>query len=156
LQRDEELILADYLADWDAAWKAFEIARAAVLGEDDGAALAKIVDTTTSPLAAVLAKRGARAALEKLEPGLAATIEKVSTEFAIVSSLAAENRRLIKKIVAGREVIENLEKAQKAAIDRRDERMFGHGALRRRSQRFASAHLRKSYGPGANSLPPAS
>jgi hypothetical protein len=39
--------------------------------------------------------------------------------------------------------------ALRAACEKRDARMFGFGALAKRSQRFASAQLNRSYGPGA-------
>ena len=148
LHRDEEAILADFEKDWEGAFKVFEVARAAVL--DDKAVLAKVVDTTPSPFDA-LKKSGRFAALKKLDPGLAATIDEMSAKFAVV---VAEHNRLKKEITAGREAIKNLNCARRAAIIKRDERMFGFGALRRRSQRFASAHARKNYGPAAQFLPP--
>jgi hypothetical protein len=49
-----------------------------------------------------------------------------------------------------------LVKSPKAAVEKRNDRLFGYTALARRSMRFASAHANKSYGPGATSLPPAS
>jgi len=150
LQSDEDAILAGFEEDWQQAFKVFEGARDAVL--EDKATLAKVVDTEPSPFAA-LKKSGRFAALKKLDPGLAAKIDEMSAEFAVV---VAEHKRLKKEITAGCEAINNLNDARRAAISKRDERMFGFGALRRRSQRFASAHERRNYGPGASSLPPAS
>jgi hypothetical protein len=137
MQRDEEAILADFEKDWHGAFKAFEVASDAVL--DDEAPLAKVI-TTPAPLVA-LQKSGAIAALSKLDWSLAAEVETMFKNFAAVS---AEHRRLKKKIEAGHKAMQNLENARRAAIERRDERMFGHGALRRRSQRFASAHARRN------------
>jgi hypothetical protein len=41
----------------------------------------------------------------------------------------------------------------KAAVEKRNTRLFGFGALAKRSQRFASARASENYGPGAESLP---
>ena len=151
LQHDHDEIRKDFENDWLEAFKIFDVARAAVLDEDK-ATLAKIVDTEPSPFAA-LKKSGALAALAKFDPELSAKIDKMSSEFAVV---VAEHNRLKKEITAGREAIKNLNDGRAAAIQKHDERLFGFGALRRRSQRFASAHERKNFGPGATSLPPAS
>jgi hypothetical protein len=44
----------------------------------------------------------------------------------------------------------------RSLVEKRNERLYGLGALAKRSMRFASAQARKNYGPGATSLPPAS
>jgi hypothetical protein len=147
---DEKKILADCETESEAAFKAFEVARDAIISDD--VALAKVVDTTVSPLAA-LKKFSRYAALAKLYPALFAQIETMSNQFAVVS---AEHKALKKQISTKREVIQTLENARKAAIDKRDGRLFGLTALAKRSMRFASAHERRNYGPGATSLPPAS
>jgi hypothetical protein len=49
-----------------------------------------------------------------------------------------------------------LASALRALCERRNERLFGLGTLAKRSMRFASAHERRNYGSGAESLPPAS
>jgi hypothetical protein len=48
-----------------------------------------------------------------------------------------------------------LAKQLRELVEKRNERLYGHSALSKRSVRFASAHARRNYGPGANSLPPA-
>jgi hypothetical protein len=48
-----------------------------------------------------------------------------------------------------------LAKRLRAAVEKRDARLYGLSALAKRSMRFASAHARRSYGPGAPWLPPA-
>jgi len=142
LQADEEAIRADFEKDWNGAFEVFKVASAAVL-DGSGEPLAKIVDTESSPLTA-LKKSGAIDALAKLDPGLTVQVVEMMVKFAAVS---AEQAHLKKEITAGREAIRNLNNARRAAIEKRDERMFGHGALRRRSQRFASANERKNSGP---------
>jgi hypothetical protein len=44
----------------------------------------------------------------------------------------------------------------KALVEKRDGRLFGLGAVAKRSMRFARAHASKNFGPGATSLAPAS
>jgi hypothetical protein len=44
----------------------------------------------------------------------------------------------------------------RAAVEKRNNLLFGYSALAKRSLRFASAHASRNYGPGAASLPPAS
>jgi hypothetical protein len=142
LQRDQDLILADFEKQWQDAWDAFEVARDALRAEDEGGTLAKVIAT---PFFAARTL----AALTKFDPSLRAEIDELSSQFAKV---AAEHHRLTKQ----HEVLQNLESARKAAIEKRDGRLYGFGKLARRSQRFASAHERKNYGPGGASLPPAS
>jgi hypothetical protein len=47
-----------------------------------------------------------------------------------------------------------LVKSLKAAVEKRNDRLYGHTALAKRSMRFAMAHDRRNYGTAANSLPP--
>jgi hypothetical protein len=148
-KRDEEAILVDFILDWDAAWEKFETARDAIL-YGSAAPLAKVIDTSDSPLAA-LKKSGKLAKLAKLDPSLAKKVEAISNEFAIVE---AEHVRMTKQFDARNSAIKNLEDAKRAAIDRRDRRLYGLGAVAKRSQRFANAHERRN--SGAPSLPPAS
>ena len=69
----------------------------------------------------------------------------------------AEAERLKSKYTAPEtQAMVTLVKSLKAAVDKRNERLFGYTALAKRSLRFASAHGRRNYGPGAASLPPAS
>jgi hypothetical protein len=58
--------------------------------------------------------------------------------------------------VAESKAMVTLVKGLKAAVEKRNERLFGHTSLAKRSLRFAMAHERRSYGPGAPALPPAS
>jgi hypothetical protein len=143
LKRDEDLILKECSAQWDDAFSAFEVARDSVLA-GDGAALAKVVDTASS--FAALKKSGRYAALKKLDPSLCAKIDKISSEFAIV---AAEHHRLKTEITAKLEVIQTLHNARAAAIEKRNDRLYGNTALARRSLRFAMASDRRYYGPAA-------
>jgi hypothetical protein len=56
--------------------------------------------------------------------------------------------------VANSGAMVTLVKSLKAAVDKRNDRLFGYSALAKRSMRFALAHANKSYGPGASTLPP--
>jgi hypothetical protein len=98
----------------------------------------RIFDMTTAALnndAAALAKFvGPELALAK------ADAERIKSKFAVPDVQA----------------MVTLVKSLKAAVDKRNARLFGCTALAKRSLRFASSHARKNFGPGATSLPPAS
>jgi hypothetical protein len=118
LLRDEQTIMREYCEEWEAAYVKFDIAQAAIKG--DNTALAKF--------------DCADVALAKSE--VASSVKKYgSTVVAEVSATAA------------------LANALKAAIEKRDRRLFGMTNLSKRAHRFAMASDRKNYGPGATSLP---
>jgi hypothetical protein len=74
-------------------------------------------------------------------------------EMALAKSDAERLRKLYHpEISATAELASTLRKL----CEKRNERLYGLGALARRSQRFASAHANRSFGPAAESLPPAS
>jgi hypothetical protein len=75
-------------------------------------------------------------------------------DLALAKSEAERLRSSGSMTTAKVQALVTLTKSLKAAVDRRNDRLFGHTALAKRSMRFASAHARRSYGAGATSLPP--
>jgi hypothetical protein len=142
LARDEEQILADYHGEWSQAYKAYDAQSAVAVP------LAKVVtdDPRISAMFAALKK------LAKLMPERRAEIETMSAD---LTELAAGSATL-KRRLAEQQALTSLSRSLQTAVAKCEGRLHGFGALARRSQRFANAQMRKSYGPGANLLPPAS
>lgn len=133
LARDEEEIMADYVADWESAYEKFDRAQDIIRTMEARA---------TEPFKP----------LAKLEPendSPAALLKAIRAEFAEVH---AAHDRIKREIEVNRERVRanaTLAASLKAAIAKRNERLFGLGAVAKRSQRFAQAHSRKYYGPAA-------
>ncbi len=114
LQRDEDEIMREFLAEWEGAYQKFDVVQAAING--DNTTLAKFDNAEVS--------------LAKAE--VASSIRKFGdTKVAEVSSVAK---------LAG---------DLKAAVEKRNGRLFGFTALGKRSMRFAMASERRYYGPAA-------
>lgn len=105
----------------------------------------------------------------------AAAWEKANAEYtAVVASLSGDDVGLAKMVASevalGKADADRLRKQHGASADifamqalvsklralteKRDERLFGYGAVAKRSLRFASANPDRFYGPAASSLPP--
>jgi hypothetical protein len=142
LERDQLEIIEQFRTDWDAAWKTFEAARSAI--ETDKAALAKLGDEPPDRSLTL-------APLTKAEPyaSVYKTYNDLVSEFARVK---AENRRLKARLnieLAKRQAVATLKMSREAAIRKRDERLWGHSTVAKRSARFANAQSRPYFGPAA-------
>jgi hypothetical protein len=141
LARDEEQIIADYYADWEQAYKVYDAAQSAV-----AAPLVVTDDPRISAMFAALKK------LAKQMPERRSEIEKASADLTELATGSATSKRRL----AERQALTSLSRSLQTAVAKCEGRLHGFGALAKRSQRFANAQMRKSYGPGANLLPPAS
>jgi len=138
LQADEQQILADLEREWNEANEVFDsaMAKTAVLKKDmptDG-------DSSQGYHRAVAGLK----ALAKLNPSNASSCAKMIADLTDIEmshrAVAAEmQNRLAKK-----EALVGLLRARNAAVEKRDQRLFGFGALAKRSQRFATAQLNKN------------
>jgi hypothetical protein len=116
LQRDEDLILKQYAAEWERAYVIYDMTEAAL--NSDKTALAKFA--------------GPELALAKAEAA------RLKSKYR-----APETQAMV-----------TLVKSLKAAVEKRNDRLYGHTALAKRSMRFAMAQDRRNFGPAAKSLPP--
>ena len=99
----------------------------------------------------------AKAAMDGDASALAKFTQSDSAHVALAKSEAHRSKTLYGDLaVAESRALAKLVASLKAAVDKRNDRLFGHTALARRSMRFAMAQERRNYGPGATSLPPAS
>jgi hypothetical protein len=143
LASDEAKIIAEYHQEWEQAYKAYDAAQSAV-----AASLAKVI-----PYDPHISKMFG--ALKKLAQEMPERRSEIETMSADLTELAAGSATL-KRRLAEQQALTSLSRSLATAVTKRDERLYGFGALARRSQRFANAQARKSYGPAATSLPPAS
>jgi hypothetical protein len=144
LDHDEKQILADYHAEWEEAYKVYDAARAAIAADE---AMLKKIDTTPVIDGRISA---ACAALAKAMPAQRSEIESIPSELAGLAAGAKLLKREFDIRFAERKALNTLAGSMKAAIAKRDDRLYGLGAIAKRSARFASSHNR----PGAVMLPP--
>ena len=146
LQADESAIATDVERDWNAANAAYDdaMAKVAALKKNPPGDISEAYAKTLSAL-----KK-----MAKLDPSSASTCNKMIQDIAALEIRRIDVAGKLAISQAEKDALANLIGSRKAAIEKRDERMFGHGALARRSQRFATAHANKNYGPGAQLLPP--
>jgi hypothetical protein len=137
LQADEHAIHVELVRDWNNANDSFDGAMSKV------AALKKNppggeISTEYTGIVAGLKK------FSKLNPSSASTCAELIRDVAAIEihRIDAVGRLAISR--AETNAIANLIAARAAALNKRDENMFGFGALKRRSQRFASAHLNRT------------
>jgi hypothetical protein len=138
LQADESAIATDATREWNEANQAFD------------AAMSKVAALRKNPPGDISAAYTSTiAALKKLAKQSPAT---ASTCNSMIHDLAALEKRRIEfvgELAISRAETDALSKligARKAALEKRDRRMFGFGALAKRSQRFATAQMNR---PGA-------
>jgi hypothetical protein len=84
--------------------------------------------------------------------GDSTALEKFATDEVVVAKYAVDNsiRKYGDAAVANIQSTATLAKTLKAAVDRRNERLFGLGALAARSLRFVTALQRRHCGPPAS------
>lgn len=145
LQADESAIVTDLEREWAEANQAYDAAmeRVAMIKKAPPGDISEAYTGTVTAL-----KKFA-----KLNPPSASTCHKIIQDLAAIETHRIDLAGELAIARAENDAITKLIGARKAALNKRDERMFGFGALARRSQRFATAQLNKSYGPGAASLP---
>jgi len=154
LQRDEDEIVADFQREWDDANAAFDLTYKTITADE--AALTKWAAPAYEPPPHFLKNPQRRAALNALDSKLCAKLDAMYSNMVALAATQANLKKEISIELTKREAVTTLDNARKAALAKCNERMFGLGALARRSRRFASAQVGKSYGAGATSLPPAS
>jgi hypothetical protein len=140
LQSDETAIAVDVEREWNDANDAFD------------AAMAKVARLKKAPPGDIGDDYNRTiAALKKFaqqNPSAASTCNSMIKELAAfeIRRIDVEGELAISR--AETDALSRLVAARKAVIEKRDRRMFGHGALAKRSQRFATAHMHRT-GPGA-------
>jgi hypothetical protein len=129
LQVEENAIHADLVKDWNDANEAYDAALA------KSAALKKSAPDVDSQqvIAALRDFAKANPAQREICEKLIADVRDISIRLHMANIDLAEKRAIV-----------DLQKSRCAALERRDGRMFGFSKLAKRSQRFASAQLRKS------------
>ena len=142
LQADESAIAIDCERDWNAANAAY----------DD--AMAKVAALKKNPPGDICeAYTGTLAALKKLSKFNKSMASACSKMIQDIAAIEIHRIDLAGKLAISRAETDALSKligSRRAALEKRDRRMFGFGALARRSQRFATAQLNRNYGPGVS------
>jgi hypothetical protein len=146
LQADETAIQEELVRSWNEANQNFDIAMERVAWLKKNPPGGDLSKAYTSTVAALKTFAELRPSTAPFCTSLVKAVGAIETK-----RLDVEARMAISR--AETDALATLIAARKAAIDRRDEGMFGFGKLARRSQRFATAQLNKAYGPGAASLP---
>lgn len=119
LQRDEQRALQDFGKEWTGAFATFDLAGIVV---------------------------------EKMKAALASapTAKNDTSEIGVAHSEEVDRLRKAYDIEAARHnALAALVEKLKAAVERRNERLYGMTAVAKRSMRFASAQQRRYHGPAA-------
>jgi hypothetical protein len=145
LQANETAIAVDAVREWNEANQAYD------------AAMSKVAALKKNPPGDISEDYPRTiAALKKMatqNPSAASTCNSMIQDLAALEIHRIDLASKLAISQAETDALAQLGAARKAVIEKRDQRMFGFGALARRSQRFATAQLNKAYGPGAASLP---
>jgi hypothetical protein len=142
LQHDEDEIISEFRAEAEKACQALELAKAAI-ARNEAAELAKLQETAAT-------EQRLPPRLSKVEPHGSILVkmhdlqEKLSSLTAAQKQTKARAEAYLAKVAANAAMVEALQ----SAITKRNDRLYGHSKLAKRSQRFASAHLR-AHGAGA-------
>jgi hypothetical protein len=129
LQVEENAIHADLVKDWNAANEAYDAAIAKNL----------VLKKSAPDIDSQVAISGLRD-FAKANPAQRDICEKLISD---VRGIAI-SLHMAQVDLAEKQAVFDLKKARCDAVERRDGRLFGFGALRKRSQRFASAQLNRS------------
>jgi hypothetical protein len=139
LQADESAIAVDVEREWNEANQAFD------------AAMSKVAALKKNPPGDISeAYTGTIAALQKMAKQNPSTASTCATMIQDLAALEKRRIGLAGELAIARAETDALAKligTRKAVIEKRDRRMFGFGALAKRSQRFATAQMNRS--PGA-------
>jgi hypothetical protein len=138
MQDDEKKIIAEYVEDWNVAYKAFDAAEAALPTTEQ--ALAKISHSQIAVPKSIVGTDLGRSFAEAV------------TELNKVSQQHRQLKADYSVTVAYAQAQAALVTALKTAVAKRNDRLYGLGAVAKRSLRFASAD-RRSFGRAATVSP---
>lgn len=139
LQEDEAKIMSEYATAWEAAFVCHDLAEVEIAKMESAPAGASLYKS--DPIDQIITKLAGH--------GIADNLKLIKSSFEDLRDRNRDLKKQLEIIVARRKAQADLIAGLKAAVQKRDDRLFGLGDVAKRSLRFASVQRRQYHGAPA-------